>query len=214
MVKLYYTPTSCGASSFISAFIGRIKLDCEIVDLTTHLTDTGVDFYTINPKGNVPTLILDDGSILNENITCLEYILDLSLKNNKGYILGPENNTSDRYIVRQYLSFIASELHPVIGLFFNPTIKKDMYIRNFLLGIFDKKMKYLETYILKNKNFVYGNSFTIIDAYLHIVLGWTGYVGIDLNKHKDALRYKEFIENIPEVKKAKNRMAFFPKTTI
>lgn len=214
MVKLYYTPTSCGASSFISAFIGGIKLDCEIVDLTSHLTDTGVDFYTINPKGNVPTLILDDGSILNENITCLEYILDLSLKNNKGYILGPENNTSDRYILRQYLSFIASELHPVIGLFFNPTIKKDMYIRNFLLGIFDKKMKYLETYMLKNKNFVYGNSFTIIDAYLHIVLGWTGYVGIDLNKYKDALRYKEFIENIAEVKKAKNRMAFFPKTTI
>jgi glutathione S-transferase len=214
MVKLYYTPTSCGASSFISAFIAGIKLDCEIVDLTTHLTESGVDFYTINPKGNVPTLILDDGTILNENIACLEYILDLSLQNKEGYKLGPNNNTSDRYIVRQYLSFIASELHPVIGLFFNPAIKKDMYIRKFLLEIFYKKLKYLESYMLKDKKFVYGNSFTIVDAYLQIVLGWTGYVGIDINKYKDVLRYKEYIESIPIVKKAKNRMAFFPKTTI
>ena len=77
MVKLYYTPTSCGASSFICAFIAGLNFDCEIVDLSTHKTESGIDFYTINPKGNVPTLILDDGTILNENISCLEYILDL-----------------------------------------------------------------------------------------------------------------------------------------
>ena len=34
--------------------------------MQTHLTASGVDFYTINPHGNVPTLVLDDGTVLNE----------------------------------------------------------------------------------------------------------------------------------------------------
>ena len=50
MVKLYYTPTSCGASSFISAFVSGLSIDCEVVDLATHKTESGVDFYSINSK--------------------------------------------------------------------------------------------------------------------------------------------------------------------
>ena len=44
MVKLYYTPTSCGASSFICAFIGKLNFECEVVDLATHKTESGIDF--------------------------------------------------------------------------------------------------------------------------------------------------------------------------
>ena len=178
MVKLYYTPTSCGASSFISAFISGINFDCEVVDLATHKTESGVDFYSINPKGNVPTLVLDDGTVLNENISCLEYILDLSYENNKRVKLGPENNTIERYVLKQQLSFIATELHPALGIFFNPKVKNDQNIKGPLLDIFDKKMKYLENYIIKDKKFIIGDTLTIVDIYMHIVLSWTGYVGI------------------------------------
>jgi glutathione S-transferase len=66
MTKLFYTPTSCGAASFIAANIAGIKLDCETVDLQGHKTASGVDFYSLNPKGNVPCLVLDDGNVLNE----------------------------------------------------------------------------------------------------------------------------------------------------
>jgi len=214
MVKLYYTPTSCGASSFISAFISGLNFECEVVDLATHKTESGIDFYTINPKGNVPTLVLDNGVILNENISCLEYILDLSYEKDKRVKLGPKNDTIDRYILKQYISFIASELHPAIGIFFNPKVKNDNNIRKPLLDIFEKKMKYLENYMIKDKKFILGDSITIIDLYLHIVLSWTGYVGIDLTKYEHAAKYKEFIESITEVKNAKKRMAFIPSSTI
>ena len=178
MSKLYYTPTSCGASSFICAFIGNLNFDCEVVDLATHKTESGIDFYTINPKGNVPCIILEDNTILNENISCLEYIADLSFKN--GINLSPESQSSERYLLMQILSFIASELHATIGLLFNPaTVGK---IRDFVLKNFDRKMIYLEKYILNTPQFVLGDSFTIADAYLHIVLSWTGYVGINKPK--------------------------------
>lgn len=77
MVKLYYTKTSCGAASFIAAFIANVSIDAEEVNLAEHKTASGVDYYSINPKGNVPTLVLDDGSILNEGSAVLQCIADM-----------------------------------------------------------------------------------------------------------------------------------------
>jgi hypothetical protein len=76
MTKLYYTPTSCGAASFIAAFVAGVHIDTETVDLGTHKTHTGADYYAINPKGNVPGLVLDNGVVLNEGAAVLQYIGD------------------------------------------------------------------------------------------------------------------------------------------
>jgi glutathione S-transferase len=76
MVKLYYTSSSCGAANFISAFAGGLKIDTEEVVLQTHKTASGADFYLINPKGNVPAIVLDDGTVLNENAATLQWIAD------------------------------------------------------------------------------------------------------------------------------------------
>lgn len=76
MTKLYYTSTSCGAASFIAAFTAGVKLEAEQVNIQTHVTASGADFYAINSKGNVPTLVLNDGTVLNENTAILQYIAD------------------------------------------------------------------------------------------------------------------------------------------
>ena len=77
MTKLYYSPASCGAASFISAVAAGIHFEVEQVDLHGgHKTASGGDFFAINPKGNVPCLILDDGTILNENASVLQWIAD------------------------------------------------------------------------------------------------------------------------------------------
>jgi glutathione S-transferase len=76
MTKLYYTSGSCAAASFIAAFIANVPIETEQVNLREHKTSSGVDFYSINPKGNVPTLVLDDGTILNEGAAILQYIAD------------------------------------------------------------------------------------------------------------------------------------------
>lgn len=207
MVKLYYTPTSCGASSFICAFIKGLRMDCEVVDLATHTTESGIDFYSTNPKGNVPAIILDDGTVLNENISCLEYIADQS-----GIYLAPNRDSNERYKVRQILSFLSSELHASIGLFFNPKTSVPV-IREFAKSVFDKKMDYLQKHIIKDSVYIYGDSFTIIDSYLHIILSWTGYVNIDLSEYPVAEKYFKGIRELPLVKEARRRMASIPRTT-
>ena len=60
--KLYYTTTSCGAANYIAATLGGITFDSEKVDLRTGKTESGGDFEAINWKGNVPALVLHDGS--------------------------------------------------------------------------------------------------------------------------------------------------------
>ncbi len=77
MVTFYYTPTSCGAASFIAAVAAQVPLQTEQVDIREHKTASGANFYDINSKGNVPALVLDDGTILNENVAVLQYIADL-----------------------------------------------------------------------------------------------------------------------------------------
>ncbi|RYH09686.1 hypothetical protein EON65_39980 [archaeon] len=77
--KLYYSPTSCGAASFIAAHSAGLQMDCEEVNLKTHRTASGEDFHRVNPKGNVPTIVFEHGSckvVLNENIATLQYIAD------------------------------------------------------------------------------------------------------------------------------------------
>jgi glutathione S-transferase len=82
MTKLYYTATSCAASCFIAAFTAGVEIETEQVDYITHLTHSGADFYAINPKGNVPCLVLNDGTVLNENTAVLQYVADFMVLNN------------------------------------------------------------------------------------------------------------------------------------
>lgn len=214
MVKLYYSPTSCGAASFISAFISGIKIDCESVNLFNHRTASGIDFYTINPKGNVPCIVLDDGRILNENIACLEYIADIAQKSEQFKNISPQNGTDDSYILKQHLSYIASELHATIGLFFNPDAG-DETIRSFIMKNFEKKMSYLQLNLLSyEKTFLIENFLTIADIYLHIVLSWTHYIDIDLDNYPVAKSYYDKICSLEEIKLAKDRMNTNPETTL
>ena len=67
-MKLYYAPGACSLAAHIVADEGDVRLQLEKVDLKSHKTENGQDYYAINPKGYVPTIQLDDGSTLTENV--------------------------------------------------------------------------------------------------------------------------------------------------
>ena len=68
-MSLHYWLTQAG-------LIGSGKLETEEVSIRTHKTASGADFYAINPKGNVPALVLADGTLLNEGAASLQWIAD------------------------------------------------------------------------------------------------------------------------------------------
>ncbi len=158
-----------------------------------HKTASGVDFYTINPKGNVPAIVLADGTLLNENVATLSWIADQNLSSG----LAPANGTNERIKLLNILAFLTSELHPGIGGMFgasNDQTKAAVRAKG------EKALNYLEKQVLTgNRQFLIGDGLTIADLYGHIILSWTAYVGWDLKPWPAVAAYLERIKAHPDV---------------
>eukprot|EP01032_Pedospumella_encystans_P008187 gene8187-9746_t len=205
MTKLYYTPTSCGAASFIAAVAAGVKIETELVDIGTHITDSGADYYAINPKGNVPALILDDGTVLNEGAAVLQYIADLA----PGKIAAT-NGSKERYLTQNALNYLASEVHVSYGPLFYGLEGEAKGAQIKKIGT---KFDYITKNLLNGHQYLVGDKFSIADAYFYIILSWSGYVGVDLTPYPKIKAYSEFIGSLPFVVAAHAAMATKPSST-
>ena len=171
-MKLYFSTGSCSMASNIALHEAGIQFELSKVDKRTKRAD-GVDFATINPKGYVPALRLDDGQVLTENVAVLQYIADL----NPAAKLAPAAGTMERYRLQEWLSFINSELHKSFTPLFSSEATEDM--KTFARNNLAKRLAYLEG-ALGDKKYLMGDQFTIADAYLFTVLGWGSHVGVEI----------------------------------
>ena len=78
MMKLFYSPGACSLAPHIALRETGQDVTLERVDLSEKRTETGMDFWAINPKGYVPVLQLDDGAVLTEGVVIQQYIADRS----------------------------------------------------------------------------------------------------------------------------------------
>ncbi len=127
--------------------------------------------------------------------------------------VAPINGTSARAVVNNVLSYVATEVHPSISsIFFNPNATED--VKAYTNANAAKKLAFLESFIIADKTYLAGDTFTIADGYLYIVLSWTPYVGIDLTPYPKVKAYFERIGALENVKAAHARIATNPVTSI
>jgi glutathione S-transferase len=174
-MKLYYSPGACSLSPHIVLHESGLPFAPVLASTKTHQLADGTDYYTINPKGYVPLLELDDGQRLTEGPAIVQYIAD-QVPDKK---LVPPAGTMARYRAMEWLNFITSELHKSFG----PLFIKDFPEagKDFL----KKKLAQRLTWVdgeLAGKNYLLGDQFSVPDAYLFTVAGWGQYVGVDI-KH-------------------------------
>jgi len=171
-MKLYIMPGACSMASNIALREAGIEFELAKVDRRTKRVE-GVEFATINPKGYVPALRLDDGQVLTENVVVLQYIADL----NPAAKLAPPVGTMERYRLQEWLSFINSELHKSFSPLYSSEAGEETktYARNYLA----KRLGYVEE-ALGNKKYLMGEQFTVADAYLFTVLTWGAHVAVDI----------------------------------
>jgi glutathione S-transferase len=194
-MKLYYGPGACSLSPHIVLLEAGLPYTLEKVDLATKKTSAGIDYLTINRKGAVPTLELDDGRVLTEGPAILQYLADLKPES----ALAPRAGTFERYQLMEILNFITSEVHKGLGALFNPKITAEWKAAT--IETVGKKFDWL-TGFLGSKTFLMGNTFTVADAYLFTVLSWTGHLGIDLGKWPVLTAYQSRIAQRPKVHQA------------
>ena len=172
-MKLYYSPGACSMASHIVLAEAGVPYSITRVDLKTKTTEAGEDYTKINPKGYVPAVRLDNGAMIGENTALLAYLGELRPTTG----LMPPAGTIENYRVREWLGFVSSEIHKNCSPFFRPnTPETVLQAQRELLRT---RLAYLEGE-LAGKQYLTGEAFTAADAYLFVVLGWFGHVGIDL----------------------------------
>jgi glutathione S-transferase len=172
-MKLYYKPGACSLSPHIVLREAGLDFTIEKVDLASKKTERGDDFLEVNPKGQVPTLQLNDGSILTEGVAIVQYIADQKPDRQ----LLPEVGTLARYHALEWLNFIATELHKGFTPLFNPRTP-DEY-KTIARETLDKKFAYIND-VLGKQQYLLGARFSVADAYLFTVLGWAKALKFDL----------------------------------
>src|SRR5258708_31777652 len=194
-MKLYYFTGACALSPHIVALEAGVAVTMVKIDSKTKKTETGEDFLTVNSKGAVPALQLDDGRVLTEGQAIVQYLADLKPESG----LAPRAGTFARYQLMEILNYITSEIHKSFSPLFNPAASADT--KEAFAASLAKKFDWLSGFLGK-KPFLLGNTFTVADAYLFTVLNWTGHVKIDLGKWPVLAEYKARIAHRPKVQEA------------
>lgn len=194
-MKLYYSPGACSLSPHIALFEAGMTFDTEQVDLKQKKTASGRDFYEVNPKGYVPALALDDGSVLTEGAVIVQYIADRAPAKK----LGPAPDSADRYRLQEWLTFINSEVHKSFGPLFDPKSPEES--KNAARQKITKRLAIAEKK-LSEKPYLMGATYSVADGYLYVMLRWCDAMGQDLSGQPSLLAFKQRIEQRAAVQQA------------
>ena len=194
-MKLYFSPGACSLSPHIVLAEAGLPYTLERVDLKTKKTETGADFFAINPAGYVPTLVLDNGEILTEGPAIVQYLADQAPASK----LAPPAGSFERVRLQEVLNYISTELHKSFSPLFNPAAPEDW--KTFMRGQIVRRLEPMEKRVAGGGCLMGG--FSVADADLFTILGWTRLVGIDLKAERPALaEYQARIKARPGVEKA------------
>ncbi|MBK1715874.1 glutathione transferase GstA [Rubrivivax gelatinosus] len=194
-MKLYYSPGACSLSPHIVLLESGLAFEAVLASTKTHRLADGTDYYTINPKGCVPLLELDDGERLSEGPAIVQWIAD-QVPEKK---LAPTAGTMARYRLAEWLNFISTELHKNYSPLFTPGMPDEAkaLFRSKLLGRFGHVDN-----ALANQPYLLGEDFSVADAYLFVVSGWARHVGVDLSGFAHLARFVERVGARPAVQQA------------
>jgi glutathione S-transferase len=194
-MKLYYAPGACSLAPHIVAREAGLSPDLEKVDLANRTTASGRSFLEINPKGYVPALQVQDGTVMTEVSALIQYLADQAPQ--AGLI--PAVGTPERYKVLEWIGFISTEIHKGFGPLWNPTtpdaVKQATKEKLF------QRFAYLDQQ-LDGRSYLTGERFTVADAYLFVVVNWTNFHGLSLGDYPNLTAFMERVAARPKVQEA------------
>jgi glutathione S-transferase len=196
-MKLYYSNGACSLAPHIALREAGLPFELVRASAKTHKLDDGTDFHTINSKGYVPVLELDDGERLTEAPVVLQYIADLAPEAK----LAPPFGTLERYRLMEWLNFITSELHKSFSPLFHTESseeEKTAARKNIAkqLGWVDQQLA------VPGHDLLMGSHFTVADAYLFVVANWTQWVKVDMQPYPRLVAFMDRVRERPAVQAA------------
>ncbi|HZY17758.1 MAG TPA: glutathione transferase GstA [Ramlibacter sp.] len=192
-MKLYFSPAYCSLAVHIALRASGQPFTLTRVDTVAARAEDGTDFRTINPRGYVPVLELDDGSRHTEVAALLQHVGDAAPDSG----LMPPSGSRERFEVLQWLTFISSELHKSFSpwLFHQDTADST---RSAVKQKIRQRLRDLDDH-LAARDWLAGGRFTVADAYAFTILRWAPMVGMSLGDFPRLPAYLGRIAALPAV---------------
>jgi glutathione S-transferase len=164
------------------------------VDLGSKKTESGRDYLSINPKGAVPALEIEDGEVLTENAVVLRFLADKAPQSRLVV-----SNGMERWDLLELVNFIATELHKGFAPLFDSRTNTEA--RELLVENLSKRFNILDRK-LGDKPYLTGEAFTIADAYAYTVLNWTKFHKIEMSRWPRLVAFMDRVAARPPVQEA------------
>lgn len=172
-MKLYFKPGACSLSPHIVLLESGLDFTLVRVDLQSKKTEQQEDYLSINSKGQVPALQLDDGTVLSEGPAIVQYIADLKPDRQ---LLAPVGSLT-RYQTLAWLNFVATELHKTFSPLFGSATPEEYKVQ--LREKLRQKFSWANNE-LSGRHWLMGLRFSVADAYLFTVMRWAKAIRLDL----------------------------------
>jgi len=173
-MKLFFKPGACSLSPHIVMLETGLDFTLVRVDTAAGLTEQQEDYRQINPKGKVPALQFDDGTVLTEGVAIVQYLAD---QKPDRQLLAPLN-TLARYQTLAWLNYISAELHKSFSPLFGDAAPEAY--KTALRQQIVEKLAWVDGELDDNQ-WLLGLHFTVADAYLFTVMRWAKSLQLDIH---------------------------------
>ena len=203
MMKLYFATGTISVAVAITLEEAGLPYEPVKVDFA-NADQTKPDYLKLNPKGRVPALITEGGSILTETGALLDYIAAL----NPDAALVPQG-AEDAAHMRSVMYYLASTMHIAHA----HKMRGSRWADN-QSSFDDMKAKVPETmtacagYVQSDclrGDFTMGDRLTIADPYLFVVCNWLAGDGVDLANFPQITAFMDRMETRDSVKAVRSK---------
>lgn len=188
-MQLVYAEGACSLAVHI--MLEELGVPYEATKVSLHHNRKVLESF--NPRGYVPALVLNDGTVLTEATSILQY---LSITHSDAYM---PKNIEERAKCVEWLTFLSTEIHKGLTPFFGKKSPGEEYMAMVRQKI-EKRLLDMDNQ-LKDHAYLVGETYSVADMYAFAILRLVEAVGISLDSYRGIQEYRQGLLQNPVIKK-------------
>jgi glutathione S-transferase len=203
MLTLFYSPGACSMASHIGLEEAGAAFEGKQVALAKG-EQRSAEYLKINPRGKVPALRLDDGSVLVENTAILTYLARRFPEKR----LLPADPAAEAQCISM-MTWLSNAVHPAFTHIFRPErfaedpaaapSLKETGKKNFWAALQEIDG------LVAGKPWMQGEAFTLCDPYALVFYGWGKRIELPMKDLKSYTAWKDRMLERPAVHRVLER---------
>ena len=201
MLKLYYAPGACSTASHIGLEESGAKYDSQALSFANSDQKTP-EYLKINPRGRVPALVIDDGTIV-ENTAILDYIATTHAPQ-----LMPAD-PAQRARAISLMAWFSNNVHPAFTHIGRPERFADDpavfdHLKTRGRSNFWAALQEIDG-LLAGKQWILGDRFSVVDGYALVFYGWGKRIDLPVAELENYTAWKDRMLARPAVRRVLER---------